>query len=166
MDALVKLIIGLAFAALYVNYHPSKEAGDIGREYIAVSQALADAKLPADARAVLELRRDAVAAAIRSSYNERLDFNLHNTHPMVAGKKAAPEREYQVSALTLGKFTDYDWTVTHSKDVSVEADPTDATKGVVRFTVDQSHEETGHAVTATLKTDKGIEKASLLMPND
>ena len=161
MTALVNLLVGLALAALYINYHPSKESGDIGREYIAVTQALADPKLPADERALLELRRSTMAVAIRADYAERISFEV-KTAPLSDAAKKSPNRELQISSITVGQFSDFDWSVSHATDVTAVPDSEEATRGVLRFKTGVDAND--YVVTATLKADKRITKTNLVGP--
>ncbi|KWU26379.1 hypothetical protein [Burkholderia cenocepacia] len=161
MTALVNLLVALALAALYISYHPSKESGDIGREYIAVNQALADAKLPADQRALLELRRATMTVAIRADYADRLSYEVQLA-PRTDAK--SPNRELRVSAIALGQFSDFDWTVSHATGVSASPDLEDGTRGVIRFKKNPGAET--FVVTATLKADRRISKTALLSLNN
>jgi hypothetical protein len=153
----------LALAALYINYHPSKESGDIGREYIAVNQALSDPKLPADERALLELRRSTMAVAIRSDYAERISFDI-KAAPLTDAAKKSPNRELLISAMAVGRFADFDWSVSHAADVRAVPDAEEPTRGVLHFK--KGADANDYVVTATLKADKRITKTNLVGPLD
>jgi len=163
MTALVNLVVGVALIFAYLYAHPTRQPGDVGREYVAVTQALNDPKLPADARALLELRRDTVAASIRAAYGDQLSFATELVH--LDARKASPskEREIRVKGVSLGRFADYNWSVNHAIGLTVTPDEKDPSAGVLRFSAPTDKDWGG--VKATLKADPLVSHESLVVPN-
>lgn len=163
MTALVNLVVGVALIFAYLYAHPTRQSGDVGREYVAVTQALADPKLPADARALLEMRRDTVAASIRAAYGDQLSFVTELVHKDTGKTSPSNEREIRVKNVSMGRFADYDWSVSHVIGLTVTPDEKDAYSGVLRFTAPSDKDWGG--VKATLKSDPQVSHESLVVPN-
>lgn len=175
MSFLLNVILaGVLFAALAGSFAIKGAIvslftpSDLGREYVEVSKALTDVKLPQEARRSLELRKAVVGAQIRNDYANRIDFDATELSSSQSSStsvtKDAAYVQIGVTNVTPGVFSDYDWSVGALKSIAVEETLENSAKGIVKFErLPEAYARTNEQgavldprLTATLKADHRI----------
>lgn len=187
MSYLIALLLAVVvWTVLAVGGHTTADAlytpSDVGREYIEVSKALADAKLPVAVRNTLALRQAVLESQIRAGYSSRLTFEAHELLSTLAisdsNATVPPRIEISVSKVTPGKFSDYAWSVESATALGSEVmivnaseseeDQVSPSKGIVKLVklppavVSKGNEVMLPRLVATLKTDSRISESIVL----